>query len=360
MTADHEPRRWTDEEVRALVAEARAEARDEVKATLRAAFARTLAARIEALGAEGLAPAAAPELAPARSSGGPPVPVPVTAPGAPPDTAEAGPAGPARPLWYIYGVVAADLPLTERLEPVRAGGAVTSIEHAGLAAVASPVSEKEYAAEALMRGLNDRAWLERVARDHERVLSSLLHRAVVPFRLCSVFSAPGRVVELLEERGEALREALHRVQGRTELGVKVLVDPAALRRASEGEARRRDLACGEGAAYLAGRRQRRRQEERARELAGEVAAAVHDRLAGMAVDAVRSRPQPRELTGDRRWMALNGAYLVETADRDAFSSEVGRLRARFQRAGIELVLTGPWAPYSFTHIGGETGLEDAG
>ena len=335
MTADRPSDRWTDEEVRALVDEARAEARAEVKARLREAYARALAGRVEALAA-------------GRTTG------------AVAEVARDRPAGTAGALWYVYGIVAAaDLPRTAGLEPVPGGGPVTAIEHERLAAVASPVPDREYAPEALVRGLNDRAWLELVARAHERVLGSLLPRAVVPLRLCSVFSAPERVVELLDERSGALYKALGRVVGRTELGVKVLVDPPALRRAAADAVGPGPATAGEGSAYLAGRARRRQLDDRARELAGRVAAAVHARLAGFAVDAVRGRPQPRELTGEDRWMALNGSYLVDLATTDAFAAEVGRLGSRFRPAGVELALTGPWAPYSFTRLGDGTGREEA-
>jgi hypothetical protein len=339
MTADRRPDPWTDAEVRALVDEARSEARAEVKARLREAFARALAGRVEAL-----------------ATGEPQATRPAEVTGQ-----EDAPARPAGALWYVYGIVAAaDHPPVEDLEPVPGGGAVTAIEHGRLAAVASPVPGRRYAPEPLTRGLNDRAWLERVARAHERVLGSLLPRAVVPFRLCSVFSAPERVVELLDERAGTLTRALGRVDGRTELGVKVLVEPAALRRAAVDAVGPEPAAAGEGSAYLANRARRRQLDDRARELAGKVAAAVHARLAAFAVDAVRGRPQPRELTGEDRWMALNGSYLVERSTADAFAAEVGRLGTRFRPAGVELTLTGPWAPYSFTRLGEVAGTEGAG
>jgi hypothetical protein len=45
-------------------------------------------------------------------------------------------------------------------------------------------------------------------------------------------------------------------------------------------------------------------------------------------------------------MVLNGAYLVDDDRRDEFAAVLDGLR----EPGIEIQLTGPWAPYSFTTL----------
>jgi len=46
-------------------------------------------------------------------------------------------------------------------------------------------------------------------------------------------------------------------------------------------------------------------------------------------------------------MLLNGAYLIERAHEAAFTALAGELGRRHRELGLELELTGPWAPYNF-------------
>jgi hypothetical protein len=44
---------------------------------------------------------------------------------------------------------------------------------------------------------------------------------------------------------------------------------------------------------------------------------------------------------------MNGVYLVERENTDAFHQEVDDLRERFADIGLDLVPSGPWPPYNF-------------
>jgi hypothetical protein len=198
----------------------------------------------------------------------------------------------------------------------------------------------EYGEEALRANLNDIAWLEDAARRHEAVLEGLLQETtVIPLRLCTIYRDEGAVREMLAAEQAALAEALGRLEGHTEWGVKAFCDRAAV----EASARPSDGARGgEGEAYLA----RRRGEARARELVTATVDAAHERLTTTARVALANPLQRRELTGRSDDMALNGVYLV--ADERA-----GELRAAVQRCaaeappGLTFELTGPWPPYNF-------------
>ena len=79
----------------------------------------------------------------------------------------------------------------------------------------------------LRDNLNDRAWLERTAREHEEVLQRALARsAVIPFRLCTIYESRDRVREFLATRGAALVRVCRVRQG--------LLSPARRRGQCEG------------------------------------------------------------------------------------------------------------------------------
>jgi hypothetical protein len=247
---------------------------------------------------------------------------------------------PAGTAWYVYGV-AEDDPALERLDGVEL------IRHGKLAAIVREVPLAEYDEAILPERLNDRQWLERNARAHEDVLQGAAAlTAVVPLRFGAIYRSRAHVGQMLDERAGEFAEALDRVRGHVELGVKAWVDLAALERSLDPED---DAAAagGAGAAYL---RQRAREQERSRELADrctELAEEAHTRLSALAVADAVNRPQPRELTGRSEAMLLNGAYLVPAGD-NRLRAEVGRLAAEHAEHGVEYELTGPWPPHNFT------------
>jgi hypothetical protein len=256
-------------------------------------------------------------------------------------------------LW-TYCVVRSGHPMPDPIPGVDSGAVVEPIEQRGLVALASRVPRSEFGEEPLRENLNDLAWLERVARAHEGVLERALEKGpVVPLRLCTIYDDEAGVRTMLSREREALNDALERLDGRTEWGVKLLVDRGALARAArkrspELAALEEELeASSEGSAYLIARRVERSVAELADQVAAELAEAVHARLSDCAVDAVLNPPQNRELSGHEGDMLLNGAYLVE-ADRTAELRDLlAELERRHSDLGARVELTGPWPPYNF-------------
>ena len=247
---------------------------------------------------------------------------------------------PAGTAWYVYGVAEHD-PGLERLDGVEL------IRAGSLAAIVREVPLEEYDETVLPERLNDREWLERNARAHEEVLQGAAAvTAVVPLRFGTIYRSREHVGEMLGERGAEFGEALERVRGHVELGVKAWVDLGAFEQTlAAGD--QPVAGAGAGAAYL---QQRAMEQERTRELSDrltELAEEAHQRLSAVAVADVVNRPQPRELTGRSEAMLLNGAYLVPDGD-DRLRGEVERLAAEHARLGVEYELTGPWPPHNFT------------
>ena len=202
-------------------------------------------------------------------------------------------------------------------------------------------------------------------------------------RLVTVYEDDGQVGDLLDRRGDDFLELLDQVTGRREWGVKAYATPATDPRAPDptadgGQAGRqgaRDghagregtgdryagrLGMGEGhagrpgpgdgqagrpgTAYLQRRRASLRGREQARRQALRRADHIHQALCALAAAGCRHRTQDPRLSGRDDVMLLNGAYLVDEA-RDA---EFAELAGTLGGDGVEIRMTGPWAPYSFT------------
>ena len=165
---------------------------------------------------------------------------------------------------------------------------------------------------------------------HARVVDAIAaaNTAVLPARFAADTSEEDDLRGRLLERRAQLRQALERVDGCVELGLRVLP--------SERNAER--SAPASGREYM----QRRLDEiGRVERLLRE----LHEPLAALAREStsnILARPD----------VLLTAAYLVPRADVERFRTEVDELHRA--HGTVVLVLTGPWPPYSFTLVEGET------
>ncbi|MGH3379310.1 MAG: GvpL/GvpF family gas vesicle protein [Actinoallomurus sp.] len=248
---------------------------------------------------------------------------------------------------YVYGV-SRDLPGASIEHLGGVGGApVQVVADRGLAAIVSPVSLEEFGEEALRRNLEDLGWLESTARAHHAVVDTASGLAVtVPLGLATVYRSEDRVRTALRVRREEFVEALSRITGRTEWGVKVYADLAETATGPEEGQREESAADAKpGTSYLRRRRVQRQTEEDARREVLMTAERIDDDLCEIAATRRLHRPQDPQLSGERGWMILNAAYLVDDGRADDFRTAVERLAGT--RPEVRLQLTGPWAPYSF-------------
>src|SRR3954454_18680393 len=133
--------------------------------------------------------------------------------------------------WWVYCIVAADRELQGDLAGVSTGDPPVLIEEGNVAAVASRVPLDEFGEEPLRANLNDLAWLERTVRAHEAVLDAMLPGgALVPMRVCTIYRDEDQVRAMLSERAALFGDALARLAGKAEWGVKVVADRARLDR----------------------------------------------------------------------------------------------------------------------------------
>jgi hypothetical protein len=249
---------------------------------------------------------------------------------------------------YVYGV-SRGMPADTLERVAGVGGAeVRVIEDEGLTAVVSPVSLGEFGEEGLRRNLEDLDWLESTARAHHAVVDAAAEHAVtVPLGLATVYRTEERARSALRDRREEFTTALDRITGRTEWGVKVYADLAATTSGGGAETTSDTTSANArpGTAYLKRRGTQRRDEEEARREILTMTDRVDDELCEIAATRRLHRPQDPQLSGERGWMILNAAYLVDDERAEEFRAAVARLAGT--RPEIRMQLTGPWAPYSF-------------
>ncbi|AEM86213.1 GvpL/GvpF family gas vesicle protein [Streptomyces violaceusniger] len=277
-------------------------------------------------------------------------------------------------LRYAYAVVRdtdapeAALDVLTALEEVPgvAGEPVVAVRHLGLAVLAGAVPAEDFDEGPLRQRLEDMAWLEQVARTHQRVVDTVgAESCVIPVRLATVCQGEEGLRRMLATGRERFASALDRLEGRVEWGVKAYAaTPAPEERpAPEGPPAGTPNAPGgmSGRDYLRRRKAQRQAAERRWGDTEEGARLVHDTLSGLAERARLHPPQDPRLSGVSDRNVLNAAYLVRREDSAAFAERVGELAGR--TAALRVELTGPWAPYSFTapdETDARDGAESAG
>lgn len=244
---------------------------------------------------------------------------------------------------YVYAI-SRDLP-ENAIERIRGVGEtpVRAVSHQGLTALVSTVDLAEFGEEALRRNLEDLGWLESTARAHNTVAAHAAALAVtLPMRLLTVYRSDERVKEALRNRNKEFAEALSRITGRTEWGVKAYAELRELMASdttAEGTGAARP-----GTSYLLRRRAERHTEEEARHEARRCASEIDTRLSDIATTRHLHPPQNPQLSGHEGWMILNASYLIDDERVDEFHAAMALLG---ELRGISLQLSGPWAPYSF-------------
>ena len=269
-------------------------------------------------------------------------------------TSTAGAPAAVRTGWYLYGIVPADaapdLPAGVSVDPAHD---VVLLAEGRLAGLASRVSLEEFDEATLTERLGDAVWLEQKIRAHEQVLEQVLAGAsVIPCRFCTVYRSEDELRRFLAERREQLAEALGRLHGLVELGLKAFIDREdfAAGRARQNEAIREldeKLAGAEGGrAYLERRRLEQLVAAELDRFRAEFGQKVHAELLSAAEDGVALPLQRPEVSGRDEEMLFNAAYLVP-GDRVRFEQALTQLAHEHRDAGVDFELTGPWPPYNF-------------
>jgi len=274
--------------------------------------------------------------------------------------------------YYVYGIVGGveerNQVFSERpgfskgIDPAHL---VYALPHQAIHAIVSRVSLQEFGKEELKANLNDIKWVEAKVLAHQRVLEAMLtSHTLVPMRFCTIYTSEDRVQEMLAQHYDDFVEALARLEGKQEWGVKVYCDGETLaQRVEEVSDRIKELKTemeqkSSGMAYFLKKKMDEMIAEEMERISDEYAQRSHDRLSGHAEEAVINPLQSKELTGRKEAMVLNGAYLVAEEQLAALRAELERLEEEYSDLGFSYEMTGPWPPYNFVSIGFEEGAAD--
>ncbi|SIR81520.1 GvpL/GvpF family gas vesicle protein [Natronorubrum thiooxidans] len=197
---------------------------------------------------------------------------------------------------YVYGVMT-DEPVEFETDAVGGADRVYTVSHRRLSAVVSTIDT------------TDPEETDADAQRHDDVLREIMDRdggrTIVPMQFGMAFESDRALKNVLRGAKPAFRRAINDIEGRIELGLKLV------------------------------------REEDADVDVDAVEKAVADELNPIAAQSV-----PNDLFSDR--LVLNRSYLVDRDDRERFDEAI----ARFEDEHDDLIVryTGPFAPYSFVDV----------
>jgi hypothetical protein len=193
---------------------------------------------------------------------------------------------------------------------------------------------------------------------HGSVVTALHRRhTVIPMRFGCMLTDKTAVIHLLAERYRHYRRLLKELQGCVEMGIRLLSPEPSL--AAETASPRPDLfpppadsqanSPGAGWAYLQGRRSHFHEQDRQSQ--------DYRRIAGQCRSHFLGLFKKTFCDAHHQGRLLSLAFLVPKSSLAAFGEAFRSFRSE---PGTEVLLSGPWPPYSFVMPGPRTRGEHSG
>jgi hypothetical protein len=175
------------------------------------------------------------------------------------------------------------------------------------------------------------------AREHDRVVRAALeHETPLPARFGQVVAGEVELFAALESRRSALEAALAKVDGAVEMTVRMLVPTST---ESERPAAQPVRGAARGRRYLEQVAERQREERNV--LAN--AAIIRERVTSAVGELVRAQSFASAGAGSS---LVTLSHLVPRENIEAYRGALSTLRRN--DPALAIMVSGPWAPYSFT------------
>lgn len=265
-----------------------------------------------------------------------------------------------RNVVYVYGVARA-LPGRQFAPPCFDGiipqAPVQPLVHADLIAFVSAVPASQFGPSEFRAALNQAQWLKDCVLAHEKVLEGLCSSGdVVPFRFGTIYLDASQAANALARHRTALCQALDRIRGASEWGVKSFCDRDALYRQIEtasGSLRTlRDALerASPGARFFLQKKYLKAVEDEAAATIARCVERISQSLDSRACKSTQIDLQPAAVHGRSADMVMNAAYLVSEKRLGPFRQMFATLQEEFAAHGLDHELTGPWPPYHFVTV----------
>ncbi|WP_133512283.1 GvpL/GvpF family gas vesicle protein [Candidatus Thiosymbion oneisti] len=254
---------------------------------------------------------------------------------------------------YLFGLVPADTAIVPAGVGVDGTHPLERLELGDLTAIVSTIPRQEFVGPEAEERLRDLAWVGPRALRHQAVIRDLMDQGpVVPVRFATLFSDAENLRARITRHQAALSAFLERTRDQAEWSVKALHDRKSdLARITERTLAERATeltALAPGRRYFEEQKLRKAVESGLSTTLAEACRWLYERLSETATEACKVRLQAKEQSGLALDMAANWAFLIARSAPDAFKQTVDALSGPGNPGGLQLQMSGPWPPYSFS------------
>jgi hypothetical protein len=260
------------------------------------------------------------------------------------------------PLLYLFGI--APIEGEEVLQQRNLYGMVDEepvypVIHKELLAIVCTVPKAEFTEEKIQEVSGNRDWLEEKAERHQEIISLFAEKyPIIPMRFSTLYPSEEQLKLFMKENYQDLMALLKKIRHKSEWSLKLYLDEDKFKKFLQEKDQGINKLMEEmslnltGKEYLLKKRLANRIERKAFDLAEE----VHRRLCRFSAEAVLNKLLPQEVTGRKERMILNGAYLLETTQKEGFLQTVNLLDKTEGPRGFIFEVSGPWPCYNFCRI----------
>jgi Gas vesicle synthesis protein GvpL/GvpF len=262
---------------------------------------------------------------------------------------------------YAYGLVGA-MPGQLHLPGIDKKNNVYAVKGRGLRVVVSAIEieafqsqVKQSFSELTQSAGGSQNATEALLQAHEDVVDALMQQtSVVPFKFGTILKDEEAASKMLRDEEERFKQLLAKFAGKAEWGLKVYADTGEFtQHVAQTDPSFKDLQAqreklSRGAAYLLGKKLEEALKDTVAAQLASVTGAIFQQLGKDAYEATLNKTLPQKLTGKKKEMILNSAYLVEKAGTARFRRHGKSLQEQYASMGLDLDVSGPWPPYSFT------------
>jgi len=219
------------------------------------------------------------------------------------------------------------------------------------------VSDSEFSEENLRKNLSDIHWLETNAREHIRVINTIMeHDTVIPFKFGTIFQSEESLRKFITDYSGSLIENFHQIKGKEEWSVKIYGDRKVLTEqidelSEEAAALEKQImASSPGKAFLLKRKKTELIENELDRLCKLYAQQYYNAFKSLSELTSLNNLLPKEFAGRDDTMILNAIFLVSKNKVTEFKSTVDNINNQKENTAFFIEATGPWPPFSFISI----------
>ncbi|WP_404455766.1 GvpL/GvpF family gas vesicle protein [Virgibacillus necropolis] len=262
-------------------------------------------------------------------------------------------------LIYLYGIIpnkeTAETPLPS-LKGVD-DQQIYTLNLGDVDAVVCDVREAEFNEKTLEEKMNNVEWLRVKAFHHHEMLMQLHETyTVIPMKFCTIYQSSSSLMDKIGALKESMANSLDFLSDKEEWNLKIYCDNKTLREGigahnlTIDEKKKEIETLSPGRQFLEKKKLEQLIDQEVEKEKDSFSNSLHDELKAYSIENEVKKNWNKDVTGRSEEMCWNSVYLIPLSDVEAFLSNLKTMKEKYEAAGWQLELTGPWPAYHFANL----------